>query len=72
MQDYIPDYNEIYDAIEANEPISAPEIEYPYCEICNKAIKTSFLYEIDKGVFVCPHCIEECSRPTKNYISVYY
>ena len=66
MKDYIPDYNDLYDAHEAEEERWLEK--RPKCECCGEPIYEDTFYDIN-GEYLCEECMKDRYLvSTDNYI----
>ena len=65
MGDYIPDYNDLYDAYEAKQERLIDRL--PKCAWCGEPIMDDYLYDFD-GDTVCEACVNDMRKAVDNYV----
>lgn len=65
MSEYIPDYNDLYEAFEAEEEEKSKRL--PKCDCCGKRISTEKFFNIE-GTYICLVCIEDFKVDTDDYM----
>ena len=66
MLEYIPDYNDLYDAYEARRQRELDR--FPKCDCCGEPITDDFLYDFD-GDLWHESCLNDNNRkPVDDYI----
>jgi formylmethanofuran dehydrogenase subunit E len=66
MSEYIPDYNDLYEAFEAEEEEKSKRL--PKCDCCGNPIAEEHFYNID-GTYICEGCMKEEYRVnTQDYM----